>query len=102
MVRDLAISQMNLAMGRQCHGPIEFITDEMNQLIREYEPDCMIFSGHNGCKHGWAGLKIIQDICNSQELPVLYLNLDIMDKRHTSEEEIKKQTTTFFKSHGWA
>ena len=102
MVRDLAISQMHLAMGRQCHGPIEFFTDEMVQMIDAYAPDCMIFSGHNGCKHGWAGLKIVQDICKMKNLPTLYLNLDIMDQRHTPEDELKRQTEAFFKNHGWA
>ncbi len=102
MVRDLAKAQMNLAMGRQCHGPMEFITDEMEKLIEEYSIDCMIFSGHNGCKHGWAGVKIVQDICKKRKLPTLYLSLDIMDNRHTSEQQIKDQTTEFFKNHNWA
>ncbi len=101
MVRDLSISQMHLAMGRQCHGPMEFITDEMVKMIEEYSVDCMIFSGHNGCKHGWAGVKIVSDLCKEKKLPVLFLSVDVMDNRHTSEQQIKDQTTEFFKNHGW-
>jgi len=102
MIKDIAKSQMNLAMGRQCHGPVEFITAEMEKLIDEYSVDCMIFLAHQGCKHGWAAIKIVQDRCKAKKLPALYLNLDIMDKRHTPENEIKNQVTDFFRLHGWA
>jgi len=102
MTRDLAISQMHLAMGRQCHGPVELITDELEKIIDEYSADCMFFMGHNGCKHGWGAVKIILDLCKKRKLPTLCLNVDIMDKRHTSENEIKAQVSEFFKSHGWA
>ncbi len=101
MVEGLAKAQMHLAMGRQCHGPMDFFTDELNKMIDDYSPDCIFFMGHNGCKHGWAGLKIVQDTIKQRGLPALYLNIDIMDKRHTSETEIKKQITDFMVSHGW-
>ncbi len=35
-------------------------------------------------------------------LPGLYLTVDIMDRRHTSEAEVNAKITEFFKSHGWA
>jgi benzoyl-CoA reductase/2-hydroxyglutaryl-CoA dehydratase subunit BcrC/BadD/HgdB len=102
MIKDLAKSHMHIAMGRQCHGPLEYITDELVMLMESYEPDCMIFTGHNGCKHGWASIKQIKHLCKRKELPALFLNLDIMDKRHTSEAELKKQITDFFVQNGWA
>lgn len=101
MVAGLAQTQMHLAMGRQCHGPMEFFTDELTKMIDDYSPDCIFFMGHNGCKHGWAGLKIVQDTIKKKGLPALYLSLDIMDMRHTPESGIKKQVTDFMVSHGW-
>ena len=102
MVRCLANSQLQLAMGRQSNGPIEYFTGELEKLIDEYSPDCMIFSGHKGCKHGWASLRIVKDFCRKKKLPSLYLDLDIMDCRHTSEQGIKDQVRAFFMEHGWA
>ncbi len=102
MIRDLARTQTFEAMGRQCHGPVEFITDEMEKYIEDYQVDCMIFSGHQGCKHGWAALKIIQDICNERGLPVLYLNIDIMDQRLLDEKGVRDEIRLFFKTNGWA
>lgn len=102
MIRDLAKTQMNLAMGRQCHGPVEFITDEMEKFFDDYQVDCMIFTGHQGCKHGWAALRIIQDICVNRNMPALYLNIDIMDQRCLNEQGIRNEITEFFQSQGWA
>ncbi len=102
LVRDLARTQMNLAMGRQCHGPVEFITDEMERFFTEYRVDCMIFTGHQGCKHGWAAAKIIQDICRRRGMPALYLTIDIMDQRCLNEQALRNEITEFFRNHGWA
>jgi len=102
MIRDLSRAQLHLGMGRQCHGPVEFLTDELEKLIDDYSADCVIFSGHNGCKHGWAALKIIKDHLKKKGVPTLYLNIDIMDKRHLDEDGIKDEITDFFRSHGWA
>ena len=102
MIRGLARTQTNLAMGRQCHGPVEYITDEMEWFFEAYQVDCMIFTGHQGCKHGWAAARIIQDICKKRGMPALYLSLDIMDQRYLNEQGIRDEITSFFKSHGWA
>ncbi|HOO73191.1 MAG TPA: 2-hydroxyacyl-CoA dehydratase family protein [Spirochaetota bacterium] len=102
MIRDLARTQMHLAMGRQCHGPVEFITDEMVKYFEQYSIDCMIFTGHQGCKHGWAAVKIIQDICRERNMPALFLNIDIMDQRCLDEQGVKNEITKFFRVQGWA
>ncbi len=102
MVRDLARTQMHLGMGRQCHGPVEFLTGELEKLIDDYSVDCVLFMGHNGCKHGWAALKIVKDFLRQKGTPTLYMDLDIMDKRHKDEQEIRDEIRQFFRSHGWA
>ncbi len=101
MIRDLAKEQLNLAMARQCIGPVELMTDEFEKCIDEYSVDCILFMGHNGCKHGWAAVKIFQDICKKRKVPALFLSLDIMDSRHTSIEDLEYQISEFFNSHGW-
>jgi benzoyl-CoA reductase/2-hydroxyglutaryl-CoA dehydratase subunit BcrC/BadD/HgdB len=102
MVQGLAKAHLYLAMGRQCRGPAEFITSELERAIHEYSPDCMIFAGHSGCKHGWGAIKIVQDVCRREKLPSLYMNIDIMDQRHANEDEIKRQISQFFRGNGFA
>ncbi|MFA5324425.1 MAG: 2-hydroxyacyl-CoA dehydratase family protein, partial [Smithella sp.] len=46
MIRELSRNHLFLAMARQCHGPVEFITSELEKAIDEYSADCLIFAGH--------------------------------------------------------
>jgi len=101
MIRDMAKNHLYLAMARQCHGPVEFITQELEKAIDEYSPDCLIFAGHAGCKHGWAVIGIIKDLLKKRGLPSLFMNMDIMDQRHATEDDIKRWITEFFRSNGF-
>ncbi|HNZ10501.1 MAG TPA: 2-hydroxyacyl-CoA dehydratase family protein [Smithellaceae bacterium] len=102
MIHDLARNHLFLAMARQCHGPVEFITQELEKAIDEYSPDCLIFAGHAGCKHGWGVIGIIKDLLKKRGLPSLFMNMDIMDQRHATEDDIKRWITEFFRSNGFA
>ena len=101
MIHDMAKNHLYLAMARQCHGPVEFITQELEQAIEEYSPDCLIFAGHAGCKHGWGVIGIIKDLLKKRGLPSLFMNMDIMDQRHATEDDIKRWITEFFRSNGF-
>jgi len=101
MIRDMAKNHLYLAMARQCHGPVEFILSELEQAIEEYSPDCLIFAGHAGCKHGWAVIGLIKDFLKKRGLPSLFMNMDIMDQRHATEDDIKRWITEFFRSNGF-
>ena len=102
MIRDLGKYQMYISMARQCHGPIEMITDELEKTIDDYSADCILLAGHAGCKHVWAAMKIVEDMCKRKGIPTMVLEIDIMDKRHTPETEIRRKISDFFRSHGWA
>ncbi|MFC1851797.1 2-hydroxyacyl-CoA dehydratase subunit D [candidate division CSSED10-310 bacterium] len=102
MIRDLAQAHLQVAMARQMRGPIELFTNELQRIIDEFSGDCFIFVRHNGCKHGWASLKLVKDICHKAGLPALFLSTDIFDKRNLSEDQIKKEISTFFRTHGLA
>jgi hypothetical protein len=88
-------------MARQCHGPVEFITSELEKAIDEYSADCLIFAGHAGCKHGWGAIGIIKDLLKKRGMPSLFMNMDIMDQRHATEDDIKRWITEFFRSNGF-
>lgn len=101
MIHDMARNHLYLAMARQCHGPVEFILSELEQAIEEFSPDCLIFAGHAGCKHGWGVIGIIKDFLKKRGMPSLFMNMDIMDQRHATEEDIKRWITEFFRSNGF-
>lgn len=102
MIDGLALAHMYHGMRRQCHGPAEYVTDELQALIDEFSPDCLIFARHSGCKHLRAMDKIIADTCERSGLPTLFLSVDIFDPRDASENEIKESIARFFHSNGLA
>jgi benzoyl-CoA reductase/2-hydroxyglutaryl-CoA dehydratase subunit BcrC/BadD/HgdB len=102
MIRDLARTHLNIAMARQLRGPAEFFTEELKRILEEYSGDCMIFTRHQGCKGGWAMGKLIRDVCQKADLPVLFLSTDSFDPRFASEQEIKREITGFFQNNGLA
>lgn len=100
MIRDLARTHLHVAMARSVRGPYEFLTGEMESLIEEFSPDCMVFTGHNGCKHGSAMAKLKKSIVKRHGIPATYLSTDIFDTRNATEEVVKREITDFFRSNG--
>ncbi|MBI9077286.1 MAG: 2-hydroxyacyl-CoA dehydratase [Desulfatibacillum sp.] len=102
MIRDLARTHLYCTMVRHTRGPAEFYMEEFQKIIEEYSGDCFIFMGHQGCKGGWALRKLFRDVCRDARLPSLFVSSDIFDKRHVTEEEVKRQFEDFFRSNGLA
>lgn len=102
LVRSLAIEKLYSSMSRQSHGTMELNIEETASLIEEYQVDCVIFNNHVGCKHNAALRKILSDTCRKAGVPSLFLDLDIVDSRHVSEDEMHFRISSFFHSHGLA
>jgi benzoyl-CoA reductase/2-hydroxyglutaryl-CoA dehydratase subunit BcrC/BadD/HgdB len=102
LVRSLAIEKLYLSMVRQSHGTMELNVNETAAMIEEYQVDCVIYTNHVGCKHNAALKKIHTDICRKAGVPSLFLDVDIVDNRIASEEEMHSKITNFFHSHGLA
>lgn len=102
IVRGIARDKLYLGMVRQAHGTVVQVTEGLEKIIDEYEADCIIFNGHIGCKHNLAVQKIVKDTAKKSGLPVLYMAVDIFDKRPVPEKEIKRQIREFFISNGLA
>ncbi len=100
MIKGLATDNLNLGMVRQSHGTVELIIEDIENLIDQYAPDCIIFCGNVHCKHKKSVPKIIKDTCKKSGIPTLNMQLDLFDKRANSEEEIKRQIKEFFISSG--
>ncbi len=96
MIRGIAIDNLHLGMLRQSHGPVEFIIDDIEGIIDEYSPDCIIFCGNIHCKHKKSVPKIIKDSCKKSGIPTLNMSLDLFDPRVNTEEDIKSQIKEFF------
>ena len=80
-------------------GPSEHHLKLVDEIFSEYDPDVSMFLGHVGCKHTWASAKMITDMVQEKYgLPTLYVDLDCIDGRYKSGDEVKAQITEYFET----
>jgi benzoyl-CoA reductase/2-hydroxyglutaryl-CoA dehydratase subunit BcrC/BadD/HgdB len=102
MIKGVAQDRLYMGMIKQAHGKANETLDDLERQIEGYSADCIIFFGHQGCKHNLALQRIVKDTCKRHAVPYLMLEADIFDKRVMSEYDIKRALTNFFISHGLA
>jgi hypothetical protein len=89
-LRVMARKQQNNPMIHGASGPSEHFIYLVDKIFTEYEPDVSMFIGHIGCKHTWASAKMVTDMIQDKYgLPTLYLDVDGIDGRYKSLEEIQ-------------
>ena len=95
--RVMAKKMQNNPMIHGASGPTQNYIDLVEQIMDEYDPDVSLFMGHVGCKHTWASAKIITDLIQEKYgLPSLYLDIDGIDGRYKSQEDIQNQLAEYF------
>ena len=78
-------------------GPSENFIYLVDHIFEDYEPDVSIFLGHIGCKHTWASAKMVTDMIQKKYgLPSLYLDVDGIDGRYKTHDEITGALGQYF------
>ena len=91
-LRVMARMMQNNPMIHGASGPSENFVYLVDKIFAEYEPDVSMFIGHIGCKHTWASAKIVTDMIQEKYgIPSLYVDVDGIDGRYKSLDEIKLQ-----------
>ncbi len=86
----MAKKMQNNPMIHGAAGPSENFVYLVDKIFAEYEPDVSLFVGHVGCKHTWASAKMVTDMIQEKYgVPSLYLDVDGIDGRYKSPDEIK-------------
>lgn len=89
-LRVMARMMQNNPMIHGASGPSENFIYLVDKIFSEYEPDVSMFIGHIGCKHTWASAKMVTDMIQEKYgIPSLYLDVDGIDGRYKSLDEIK-------------
>lgn len=95
--RTMAKKIQNNPMIHGAAGPSENFIYLIDQIFNDYEPDVSIFLGHIGCKHTWASAKMVTDMIQKKYgLPSLYLDVDGIDGRYKTHEEITDALGQYF------
>jgi benzoyl-CoA reductase subunit B len=87
VIRGLAKRTLQSFMGRQGRGSADIWIEDTLYTYEQWKGDCVILSGHAGCKwlHGHYGL--FKDIARERGIPSMLYDVDVFDPRVTSREE---------------
>ncbi|MGM9526871.1 MAG: 2-hydroxyacyl-CoA dehydratase family protein [Oscillospiraceae bacterium] len=80
-------------------GPTDYWLKVIDKMYEEYSVNVSIFMGHVGCKHTWASGKIVTDyIQEKYGIPTLYVDVDAVDPRYKSNDELRAQIGEYMES----
>ena len=80
-------------------GPTEYWLEVIDKMYADYGVNVSIFMGHVGCKHTWASGKIVTDMIQEKYgLPTLYVDVDAIDPRYKSNDELRAQISEYMES----
>lgn len=97
--RVMARKQMNLPMIHGASGPVDYYLDRIDYLMENFNINTSIFLGHVGCRHTWASTKILSDhIQRKFGLPTLLLDVDCIDGRYKSAEEVQRSIVEYLEN----
>jgi len=94
-----AMKMLTTPMIHGATGPTEYWLKIIDDMYTDYSVNVSIFMGHVGCKHTWASGKIVTDMIQEKYgLPTLYVDVDAIDPRYKSNDELRAQLAEYMES----
>jgi benzoyl-CoA reductase subunit B len=82
---------------RTMYGPLNGETlQDVIDCAQKYKVNGAIYYAFLGCRHSTAIIRVIKDLLNELDIPMLTLDCDIMDPTINSETEVRQKMEQFF------
>lgn len=82
---------------RTMYGPLSSETlEDIIACAKEYKINGAIYYAFLGCRHSTAIIRVIKEILDGLDIPMLTLDCDIMDPTINSETEVRQKMEQFF------
>ncbi len=95
-MKQLGLKMIDTPMVHGAGGPADRFVNMVDGIMGDYGVDVSIFMGHVGCKHTWAVAKMVTDMIQQKYgLPTLYIDVDSLDGRYKSTEDIRASITEY-------
>jgi len=98
MLRDLAKINMQMPMARNTHGPAEYYFSDLFYLYEHFDLDMIWIPGHVGCKNTQALYGMLREKCRERGIPLLIMDMDLVDSRIVSPAGIRRQIEQFMET----
>ena len=77
-------------------SPVEYWMESATEVIRDYQCNMAVFSGHVGCTHYWAVGKLIKDMIYDRfGVKTLVFDVDALDPRYAGQDVVKDRFRDF-------
>lgn len=80
----------------QFNGPFKRKIENINKIIELSNPDSVIQFSHMGCRQSSGGIMLLKNALKEANLPFLVLDGDGVDRRLSSEGQIKTRLEAYF------
>ncbi|MCT4634671.1 MAG: 2-hydroxyacyl-CoA dehydratase family protein [Rickettsiales bacterium] len=99
MLVTMAKKAMISPMIHGASGPAEHYVSMVDNIMESYDVNVSMFLGHVGCKHTFAAAKMVTDMIQDKfGIPTLMLELDAIDLRYKSVDEMKASVAEYMES----
>lgn len=88
-------------MIRQARGTVDTFLQDVKDMCRDYQIDCVFFPNHKGHKDQGGNIGYLRELCREMEMPLLTFSSDIFDPTFLPIDELKRIIATFFEAQGW-
>ncbi len=96
-LESVALKSFMLPERRSMYGPLnkQALRDVVDSA-EQYKIDGAIYWAFIGCRHTCATIRVIKEILNEVDVPMLTIDCDIVDPTVTSEQEARDKIEQFF------
>jgi benzoyl-CoA reductase/2-hydroxyglutaryl-CoA dehydratase subunit BcrC/BadD/HgdB len=96
-LRSVAVKSFMIPERRSMYGPLsQEALQDLTNSAGQYQVDGAIYWAFMGCRHTCATIRVIKEILNEIDVPMLTVDCDIVDPTITSEEEVRDKIAQFF------
>ena len=88
-------------MIRQARGTVDTFCQDIRDMVRDYQIDCVIFPNHKGHKDQGGNIGYLKEVCREIGVPLLTFASDIFDPTYLPIDEVKRIIANFFETQGW-
>jgi benzoyl-CoA reductase/2-hydroxyglutaryl-CoA dehydratase subunit BcrC/BadD/HgdB len=82
---------------RTMYGPLgESTLQDIRDCAKDYQVVGCIYYAFIGCRHTCATIKLFKDILNEIDIPVLTLDIDLVDPTINTQAEVRQKMEQFF------
>lgn len=87
-------------MIRQARGVADYFLEDIENIVKNWKIDCVIYPGYMGHKDGSGSAGLMREKCRELGVPFLYIGMDLFDDRYRTLDELKDIISKFFTSMG--